>query len=104
MYFGFALDALVIDLDLLDTDILNKHFACLQDVLKKSLRHAFKTPSRHILMTKSSAEQFFIFQDIVKTKNFYAEYVLKTSSRHVLRTKKCLLGNESAADIQIDEL
>ena len=60
MYFGFALDALVIDLDLLDTDILNKHFACLQDVLKKSLRHAFKTSSRDILMTRSLQQNNFL--------------------------------------------
>ena len=41
MYFGFALDVSDIDLwdiDLLDTDIPSKHFACLQDVLKTSLR------------------------------------------------------------------
>ena len=46
MHFGFALDSSDIDLlnidlldthlDLLDTDILNKQFVCLQDVLKTS--------------------------------------------------------------------
>ena len=53
MYFGFDLelsnaDLLNIDLldthlDLLDTDIPSKHFVCLQDVLKTSSRHVFKT-------------------------------------------------------------
>ena len=53
MHFGFAWDLPDIDLlntdlldsnlDLLDTDIPSKHFACLQDVLKTSSRHVFKT-------------------------------------------------------------
>ena len=52
MHFGFALDLSDIDLlimdlldihlDLLDTDIPNKQFAYLQDVLKTSSRHVFK--------------------------------------------------------------
>ena len=52
---------------------------CLQDVSKIYLQDVFK---------KSSAKQFFVFQDGCKTpwktKNFYAEEVLKTN--------KCLLG------------
>ena len=53
MHFGFALDSSDIDLlnidlldthlDLLDTDIPSKHFVCLQDVLKTSSKHVFKT-------------------------------------------------------------
>ena len=53
-------------LDLFDTDNSSNHFVCLQDVLKTSSRHVFKT---------SSVSQFFIFQD-----------VLKTSWRHALKT------------------
>ena len=61
MHFGFALDSSDIDLrnidlldiqlDLLDTDIPSKHFVCLQDVLKTSSRHVFKTSSRRLLDT-----------------------------------------------------
>ena len=53
MHFGFALelsnvDLLNIDLldthlDLLDTDIPSKYFACLHNVFKTSSRHVFKT-------------------------------------------------------------
>ena len=62
MYLGFALDAsridlwdiewLDTDLGLLDTDIPSKDLACVQDV--------FKT---------SSAQQFFVFQDVLKTSS-----------------------------------
>ena len=37
----------------LDTDIPNKHFVCLQDVLKTSSIHVFKTSSRHVFKTSS---------------------------------------------------
>ena len=48
MPFGLALDSadvdlLDTDLGLQDTDIPSKHFVCLQDVLKTSSRHVFKT-------------------------------------------------------------
>ena len=75
--FGFSLDSSDVDLwniDLLDTDIPSKHFVCLQkkihlprrpeDAFKTSLQEVFKMPW--------------------KTKNSYAEDVLKTN--------KCLLG------------
>ena len=61
MHFGFALDSADIDLlnidlldthlDLLDTDVPSKQFACLQDVWKTSL-----------------AQQFFVFQDVLQDK------------------------------------
>ena len=61
MHFGFALelsnvDLLNIDLldthlDLLDTDIPSKYFACLHNVFKTSSRHVFKTSSRHVFKT-----------------------------------------------------
>ena len=63
MHFGFALelsnvDLLNIDLldthlDLLDTDIPSKYFACLHNVFKTSSRHVFKTSSRHVFKTSS---------------------------------------------------
>ena len=74
MHFGFALvssdkDLLKIDLldthlDLLDTDIPSKQFACLQDLLKTFSRHVFKMSSIR---------------------------VFKTASRYVFKTNKCLL-------------
>ena len=94
-------------------------FFCLQDVLKMSSRQVFRTSSRHVFKTPSRRLQrndFSCFrtslrrlvrclQDIFKTslqdvfkiswktKNCYAEDVLKTPSRHVLKTSKCLLGH-----------
>ena len=72
MHFGFALELLNVDflnidlldthLDLLDTDIPSKYFACLHNVFKTSSRHVFKTSSRHVFKTSS-------------------RHVLKTSSR-----------------------
>ena len=46
MHFGFTLDSSDIDLldahlDLLHKDIPSKHFACLEDNLKKYSRHVF---------------------------------------------------------------
>ena len=64
MHFAFALDSSDIDLlnknlidqrytnlDLLDTDIVGKHFVCLQDVLKASLRCLQDMSSRHFSKT-----------------------------------------------------
>ena len=50
MRFGLALELSNVDLldthlDLLDTDIPSKYFACLQNVFKTSSRHVFKTSS-----------------------------------------------------------
>ena len=63
MHFGFVLelsnvDLLNIDLldtrlDLLDTDIPSKYFACLHNVFKTSSRYVFKTYSRHVFKTSS---------------------------------------------------
>ena len=86
MHFGFALelsnvDLLNIDLldthlDLLDTDIPSKYFACLHNVFKTSSRHVFKTFSRHGFKTSS-------------------RHVFKMSSRRLQdKTNKCLLGSE----------
>ena len=81
-----------------------------RQVFRTPSRHVFKTSSRHVFKTSSRRHQrnnFSSFntssirlQDVLrdvfktswKTKNCYAEDVLKTSSRHVLKTNKCLLG------------
>ena len=82
MHLGFALELSNVDLwnidlldthlDLLDTDIPSKYFACLHNVFKTSSRHVFKTSSRHVFKTSR------------KTQNCYAEDVFKAN--------KCLPG------------
>ena len=42
------MDLLDTHLDLLDTDIPSKYFACLHNVFKTSSRHVFKTSSRRL--------------------------------------------------------
>ena len=91
MHFGFALELSDIDLwnidlldthlDLLDTDIPSKYFACLHNVFKTSSRHVFKTSSRHVFKTSS-------------------RYVFKTSSRHVFKTSSRRLQNVFARRLQ----
>ena len=93
------------DLDLLDKDIPSNHFVCLRDVLKTSSRHAFKMSARHVFKASSRRLQCNTFsssktssrrlqkvfarrlEDVLKksrkTKNCYAEDVLKTSSRRL---------------------
>ena len=79
--------------------------------IKRSSRHVFKKSSRCLQRNKFSfsktssrclarcLQDVFarrlqdVFKTSWKTKNCYAEDVLKTSSRHVLKTNKCLLGN-----------
>ena len=95
MYFGFALELSNIDLlnidlsdtnlDLLDTDILSKYFACLHNVFKTSSRHVFKTSSRHVFKTSWRSLQHDNFSSDVfktswKTKNCYAKDVSKTKT------------------------
>ena len=93
MHFGFALelsnvDLLNIDLldthlDLLDTDIPSKYFACLHNVFKTSSRHVFKTSSRRLQRNNFSSSKMSsrrlatifrlprrlqdVFQDVFKT-------------------------------------
>ena len=83
MHFGFALefsnvDLLNIDLldthlDLLDTYIPSKYFACLHNVFKTSSRHVFKT----------------FFQDVFSVTFFRLprrlQDIFKTSSRRLAR-------------------
>ena len=75
--------------DLLDTDIPSKHFVCLHNVFKTSLRHVFKTSWRSLQLKNfsSSKKSWRRLQDILKTswktKNRHAEDVLKTSSRRL---------------------
>ena len=86
MHFGFALelsnvDLLNIDLldthlDLLDTDIPSKYFACFHNVFKTSSRHVFKTFSKHVFKTSS--------RRVFKTSS---RYLFKTSLRRLQRNK-----------------
>ena len=76
MHCGFALDLSDTDLwnidlldthlDLLDTDIPSKHFACLQDFLKTSSRDVFKTPWRRL-----QHKQFFVYQDVLENVKLF---------------------------------
>ena len=111
------IDLLNVHLNLLDTLIPSKHFVCLPDVLLTSSRHVFKKCLQGILMA-SSAQQFFVSQHVLnmssrhlqdvlrdilktllrdvfitswKTKNCYAEDVLKASSR-CLEDEQMFLG------------
>ena len=47
------IDLLDTHLDLLDTNIPSKYFACLNNVFKTSSRHVFKTSSKHVFKTSS---------------------------------------------------
>ena len=79
MRFGLALelsnvDLLNIDLldthlDLLDTDIPSKYFACLHNVFKTSSRHVFKTSSRRLQRNNFSCSKTPSrrLQDVFKT-------------------------------------
>ena len=71
----------------------SKHFVCLQDVLKTSLRHVFNTSSRHVFKTSSrhvfktswrslQHDNFSsdFFKTSWKTKNCYAKDVSKTKT------------------------
>ena len=108
------IDLLDTHLDLLDTDIPSKYFACLHNVFKTSSRHVFKTSSRHVFKT-SSRHVFKTSSRRLQRNNFSSS---KTSSRclqdvfarrlqdvledikllhwrhveDVLKTNKCLLG------------
>ena len=92
MHFGFTLDLPDIDLlnidlldthlDLLDTDIPSKYFACLHNVFKTSSRHVFKTSSRHVFSVtifRLPRRLQDVLGDVFKTKNCCAEDMLKTS-------------------------
>ena len=64
--------------------------------------HVFKTSYRRLQRNNFSSSKTAsrrlvrclqdVFKTSWKTKNYYAEDVLKTSSRYVLKTNKCLLG------------
>ena len=71
--------------DVFKTCLQDVFKTCLQDVFKICLQDVFKTCLQDVFKT-SSAQQFFVFQDVLKTKNCFAEDILETSSRHVLKT------------------
>ena len=96
MHFGFALELSNVDLlninlldthlDLLDTDIPSKYFACLHNVFKTSSRHVFKTSSRHVFKTSSRRLQRNNFSSSKTSSRRLArglENVFKTSSRRL---------------------
>ena len=110
MHFRFVLDLLDTDLlnidlldthlDLLDTDIPNKEFVCLQDVLKTFSRHVLKTSLRHVFNSLEDVFSVTIFclprslqdvlQNVFKTSS---QDFFKMSSRRlkdVLEDKKLL--------------
>ena len=69
-------------LDLSDTDIPCQHFVCLQDLLKKSSKHAFKTSSRRVFNISSRRLQH---------KNFLSS---KTPWRRLARCLQDVLEDE----------
>ena len=71
--------------DVFKTCLQDVFKTCLQDIFKTCLQDVFKTCLQDVFKT-SSAQQFFVFQDVLKTKNCFAEDILETSSRHVLKT------------------
>ena len=75
------IDLLDTHLDLLDTDILSKYFACLHNVFKTSSRHVFKTSSRHVFKTSS-------------------RHVFKTSSRHVFKRSSRRLQHNNSLSLE----
>ena len=89
MHFGFALELSNVDLlntdlldthlDLLDTNIPSKYFACLNNVFKTSSRHVFKTSSKHVFKT-SSRHVFKTSSRRPQRNNFSSS---KTSSRRL---------------------
>ena len=96
MHLGFALDLSDIDLldthlDLLDTDIPSKYFACLHNVFKTSSRYVFKTSSRHVFKTSSRHVFKTSSRHVFKTSSRHvfkasSRHVFKTSSRHIFKT------------------
>ena len=110
MHFGFALDSsdtdllnidlLDIYLDLLDTDIPNKQFLCLQDLLKTFSRHAFKTSSKHVFKT-SSRHVFKKSSRHLQRNNFTSSKTSsKTSSRRLCKTSSRRLGRRKIVTLK----
>ena len=93
MHFGFTLDSSDIDLwnidlldahlDLLDTDIPSKYFACLHNVFKTSSRHVFKTCLQDIFKTCLQDVFKTCLQDIFKT---CLQDIFKTCLQDVFKT------------------
>ena len=104
MYFGIVLELSDIDLwnidlldthlDLLDTDIPSKYFACLHNVFKTSSRHVFKTSSRRLQRnnfssSKTSSRRLArCLQDVLED----VKLLRWRRFEDVFKTNKCLLG------------
>ena len=98
-------------LDLLDTDILSKHFVCVHSVFKTSSRYVFKTSIRHVFNTSSRRLQRNNFsfsttsckmssrrlgrRKIVTLKTCWRRFqdTPWTCLQDVFKTNKCLLGS-----------
>ena len=98
-------------LDLLDTDILSKHFVCLHSVFKTSSRYVFKTSIIHVFNTSSRRLQRNNFSFSTTSCKMSSRRLgrrkivtLKTCWRRfqdmpwrclqdVFKTNKCLLGS-----------
>ena len=99
MHFGFALglsnvDFLNIDfldthLDLLNTDIPSKYFACLHNLFKTSWRHVFKTSSRLLQLKSFSFWKIvtsYVLEDVKLLRWRRIKDVFKTCLEDVLKT------------------
>ena len=71
---------------LLETNIPSKHFVCLQDVLRTSWRHVFKTSSKYVVKTPSRRLQCNNFLSSKMSSRRLAKClqdVFKTNSRRL---------------------
>ena len=100
MHFGFALD--LSDIDLLNVDLLDQRYTHLDLFVSKTSWRRLQR--NNFSSSKTSCERSWkrlqdVFKTSWKTKNCYAEDVLKKSSIHV--SNKCLLGGlvKSTCDI-----
>ena len=93
MHFGFASEMSNVDLlntdlldthlDLLDTGIPSKYFACLHNVFKTSSRHAFKTSSRRLQDQKMFAGYIPTARQNLVTKMLsFTKYIQTATSKH----------------------
>ena len=109
MHFGFALDSSDIalwndaHLDLWDTGIPNKHFACLQDVLKTSSRHVLKTSSKYVCKTLHDISSRHVFKPswrrLQRNSFSFSKTSSKTSSRRLTR---CLQDFKMSSNVWWD--
>ena len=84
------IDLLDTHLDLLDRDIPSKHFVCLQDVLKTSSRHVFKTSWRRLQRNNFSSSKTSsrrlegVLREVLRTSSRFLQDVFARRSQDVL--------------------